>query len=180
VDGAPNALHSAAPPFRLVNQHDRTVTLASLRGKTVALTFLDPVCTSDCPIIAQEFRQADRILGASTKDVEFIAIDANPRYIATADLVAFDSQEDLGGLSNWLYLTGTDPQLRHIWNAYGIIVGYASGGAMIAHSDTAYVINRNGQLRSVLNADPGGATSATESSFAVTLADSITSARSGS
>jgi cytochrome oxidase Cu insertion factor (SCO1/SenC/PrrC family) len=180
VDGAPNALHSNAPSFSLLNQHDRNVTLASLRGKTVALTFLDPVCTSDCPIIAQEFRQADTILGAASKDVEFIAIDANPRYIATADLVAFDDQENLGSLSNWLYLTGTDPQLRHIWNAYGILVGYASGGAMIAHSDTAYVINRNGQLRSVLNADPGGATAATESSFAVTLADSITSARGGS
>jgi cytochrome oxidase Cu insertion factor (SCO1/SenC/PrrC family) len=112
--------------------------------------------------------------------VEFIAIDANPRYTAPDDLVAFDDQESLEHVRNWLYLTGSGAELRHIWDSYGILVGYASGGAMIAHSDTAYVINRSGDLRYELDADPGGATSATKSSFAVTLADSIASARTGS
>jgi cytochrome oxidase Cu insertion factor (SCO1/SenC/PrrC family) len=180
VDGAPSPIHVPAPAFSLVDQHDVPVTLSSLRGKTIALTFLDPVCTSDCPIIAQEFRQADSMLGAGSKGVEFIAIDANPRYTAPDDLVAFDDQESLEHVRNWLYLTGSGAELRHIWDSYGILVGYASGGAMIAHSDTAYVINRSGDLRYELDADPGGATSATKSSFAVTLADSIASARTGS
>jgi cytochrome oxidase Cu insertion factor (SCO1/SenC/PrrC family) len=179
VDGAPSPIHAAAPAFSLVNQHNAPVTLSSLGGKTIALTFLDPVCTSDCPIIAQEFRQADKVLGAGSKGVEFIAVDANPRYISTDDLVAFDDQEGLAHVGNWTYLTGSDAQLRHMWNSYGILVGYASGGAMIAHSDTAYVIDRHGQLRDVLDADPGGATPATESSFAVTLADAITSVARG-
>jgi cytochrome oxidase Cu insertion factor (SCO1/SenC/PrrC family) len=179
VDGAPSRIHAAAPAFSLVNQHNAPVTLSSLGGKTIALTFLDPVCTSDCPIIAQEFRQADKVLGAGSKGVEFIAVDANPRYISTDDLVAFDDQEGLAHVGNWTYLTGSDAQLRHMWNSYGILVGYASGGAMIAHSDTAYVIDRHGQLRDVLDADPGGATPATESSFAVTLADAITSVARG-
>jgi len=74
--------------------------------------------------------------------VDFVAIDANPRFISPDDLVAFDDQENLEHLGNWLYLTGSLPQLEKIWGAYGIVVGYASGGAMIAHSDTAYVINR--------------------------------------
>jgi cytochrome oxidase Cu insertion factor (SCO1/SenC/PrrC family) len=180
VDGAPSPLHSAAPPFSLVNQDDRAVTLSSLRGKTLALTFLDPVCTSDCPVIAQEFRQADQMLGAASRDVEFIAIDANPRFTSPEDLVAFDHQEDLTHVANWLYLTGSDAQLRDIWDAYGILVGYAPGGAMISHSDTAYVIDRRGDLRDVLDADPGGATAATKSSFAVTLADTIAGTRDGS
>jgi peroxiredoxin len=42
----------------LTDQHGRTITLANLRGKVVLLTFLDPVCTSDCPMEAQEFREA--------------------------------------------------------------------------------------------------------------------------
>jgi cytochrome oxidase Cu insertion factor (SCO1/SenC/PrrC family) len=179
VDGAPNAVHAPAPAFSLVNEHNAPVTLSSLRGKTIALTFLDPVCTSDCPVIAQEFREADRMLGAGSKGVEFIAVDANPRYTSPDDLVAFDNQEDLAHVANWVYLTGSDTQLRQVWNSYGILVGYASGGAMIAHSDTAYVIDRRGQLRDVLDADPGGATGATESSFAVTLADSISRVRDG-
>jgi cytochrome oxidase Cu insertion factor (SCO1/SenC/PrrC family) len=180
VDGAPSPVHTAAPAFGLVNQHDVPVTLSSWRGKTIALTFLDPVCTSDCPIIAQEFRQADRMLGAGSKGVEFIAVDANPRYTSPDDLVAFDAQEGLAHVANWAYLTGSDAQLQRVWNSYGILVGYASGGAMIAHSDTAYVIDRRGQLRDVLDADPGGATAATESSFAVTLVDSIAGVEKGS
>jgi cytochrome oxidase Cu insertion factor (SCO1/SenC/PrrC family) len=180
VDGAPNTLHSPAPAFSLVDQRGQSVSLTSLRGKTLALTFLDPVCTSDCPIIAQEFRNADQLLGAQASHVDFVAIDANPRFIAPDDLVAFDDQENLSHLPNWLYLTGSLAQLRKLWDAYGILVGYASGGAMIAHSDTAYVINRNGSLRDVLNADPGAATAATKSSFAATLADAIQGALAGS
>jgi cytochrome oxidase Cu insertion factor (SCO1/SenC/PrrC family) len=180
VDGAPSALHDAAPAFSLVNQRGRAVSLPRLHGKTIALTFLDPVCTSDCPIIAQEFRQADQMLGGDAKDVELVAIDANPQFRSPADLVAFDDQENLNHVPNWQYLTGSLSQLRRLWDAYGILVGYASGGAMIAHSDTAYVINRDGGLRYVLNADPGGATAATKSSFAAVLANSLKSTIGGS
>jgi cytochrome oxidase Cu insertion factor (SCO1/SenC/PrrC family) len=180
VDGAPDTLRYAAPAFSLVDQNDQAVSLSSLRGKTIALTFLDPVCTSDCPIIAQEFRQADQMLGAESKRVELIAVDANPRFIAPADLAAFDEQENLVHVPNWLYLTGSKAQLQHIWDAYGILVGYGSGGAMIAHSDTAYVINRSGGLRYVLNADPGSGTAATKSSFALTLANTIKGTAAGS
>jgi cytochrome oxidase Cu insertion factor (SCO1/SenC/PrrC family) len=180
IDGSPNTLHYPAPPFSLIDQHGQAVSLSSLHGKTIALTFLDPVCTSDCPVIAQEFRQADQILGAESKKVDLIAIDANPRYIAPDYLVAFDDQENLANLPNWLYLTGTDKELEAIWDAYGILVGYASGGAMIAHSDTAYVINRDGGMNWVLALDPGSPTSATKSSFAVTLANAITNSLNGS
>jgi cytochrome oxidase Cu insertion factor (SCO1/SenC/PrrC family) len=176
TDGAPDALNYPAPPFTLVDQNDRSISLAGLRGKTVALTFLDPVCTSDCPVIAQEFRQADQMLGALSRRVEMIAIDANPRYTTPDYLVAFDKQENLTHISNWLYLTGPLAQLRPIWDADDIQAGYAPGGAMIAHSEFAYVISPGGRMRDVLDSDPGASTSATESSFAVTLANAITSA----
>ncbi len=90
-----------------MDQRGESVSLPGLHGKTLALTFLDPVCTSDCPIIAQEFRNADLMLGAQASKVEFVAIDANPRFISPDDLVAFDNQEHLSHLSNWLYLTGS-------------------------------------------------------------------------
>ena len=63
TNGTPNVIDSPAPPFSLIDQHGNPVSLSSLRGHTVALTFLDPVCTSDCPLIAQEFHQADERLG---------------------------------------------------------------------------------------------------------------------
>ena len=156
------------------------VSLADLRGKTIALTFLDPVCTSDCPIIAQEFRQANQMLGALSKKVEFVAIDANPLYTAPDYLLAFDEQENLSHISNWAYLTGPLTQLKPIWNNYGILIGYSPGGAMIAHSELAYVISPSGQVRYSLDSDPGASTSATKSSFAVTLANALTRTVNGS
>jgi hypothetical protein len=83
------------------------VSLLSLRGKVVLLTFLDPVCTTDCPIIAQELRAADSMLGAKAGSTELVAVVANPTYTSTAFTAAFTRQEGLSQVSNWLYLTGS-------------------------------------------------------------------------
>ena len=64
IDGSSAPLHTLAPGFALTDQHGRPVSLASLRGKAVLLTFLDPVCVTDCPLEAQEFREAGVLLGA--------------------------------------------------------------------------------------------------------------------
>jgi cytochrome oxidase Cu insertion factor (SCO1/SenC/PrrC family) len=173
VDGAPQAVNGPAPAFSLVDQHGAPISLAGLRGKTVALTFLDDTCTTDCPVIASEFRTADRYLGTDARRVEMVAVNANPRFTAPAYLAAFDQQEGLAKLSNWLYLTGPLPELRRVWKSYGIAVVALPGGAMIGHSEYAYVINAQGRTRDLLDTDPGPATGATESSFAEMLAGTI-------
>ena len=64
----------------------------------------------------------------------------------------------------------------HIWASFGVQVAYEPGGAMIGHSDIAYVIDPRGFTRFILDADPGPATEATKSSFSVTLAKALDSA----
>jgi cytochrome oxidase Cu insertion factor (SCO1/SenC/PrrC family) len=175
IDGTPAAFDKPAPGFSLVDQYDRPVSLTSLHGKTFALTFLDDTCTTDCPVIAQEFRTADSYLGADARRVEMIAINANPRFIAPDYLAAFDRQEGLARVANWRYLTGSLPQLRQVWASYGIEVVSLPGGAMVGHSEFAYVIDGTGHTRDVLDTDPGPETEATSSSFAVVLANTIKS-----
>jgi cytochrome oxidase Cu insertion factor (SCO1/SenC/PrrC family) len=171
IDGSNSYWNYAAPGFRLVDQHGRTVTLASLHGKVVLLTFLDPVCTSDCPVEAQEFRQAGQLLGANDSRVELIAIVANPVDTQLGYTRAFDRQEGLSGVPNWLYLTGNLTQLQHVWKSYGIAADILPAGAMIAHTEVAFAIDGRGRVREELNFDPGPATAATQSSFAAELAD---------
>ncbi len=175
IDGTPNAVNYPAPPFRLVNQFGRSVSLQSLRGRAVALTFLDPVCVSDCPIIAQEFLATDEMLGATARRVELVAVVANPVYRSAGYLAAFDRQEGLGHVANWEFLTGSVSQLQGVWNSFGVLVAYSSGGSMIAHSDIAYVISPTGRARYVIDADPGPATQVSESSFSGVLASAIRS-----
>ena len=155
LNGSPNALEVPAPHFTLTDQHGRTVSLASLRGHTVALTFLDPVCTSDCPLIAQEFRQTDLQLGAAARNVDFVAIVSNPIYRSISFTNAFDSQESMNRLPNWYYLTGSVAQLQQVWNSYGVLVSTVGAGAMVAHSDLAFVIDGRGRERDALIDDPG-------------------------
>jgi cytochrome oxidase Cu insertion factor (SCO1/SenC/PrrC family) len=178
INGTPQVTNAPAPAFHLVDQYNRAVSLSSLQGKTIGLTFLDPVCTSDCPLIAQEFRAADIMLGGFARHVELVAVDANPRYIQPEFLRAFDAQEGLDHISNWLFLTGSLRQLESAWTGYGCQVTYEPGGAMVAHSDLAYVINGRGHTRDILNADPGPATAATQSSFSVLLTNALRSASS--
>jgi cytochrome oxidase Cu insertion factor (SCO1/SenC/PrrC family) len=159
-----------APAFRLTDTRGRTITLASLHGKAVLLTFLDPVCTTDCPLIAQEFKSAGMLLGAQASQVELVAIAANPTYYSTQFTQAFTQQEGLGPVPDWLYLTGTLPQLEHTWEQYGIEVQNLPAGAMSAHNDVAFVIDRAGRIRQEISDDPGPGTVSTQSSFAALLA----------
>ncbi len=172
VNGSPNLTNEPAPAFSLVDQSGKPVSLAGLRGKTVALTFLDPVCTSDCPLIAQSFHRADRMLGAQASQVEFVAIVANPIYRSVPTVDAFDRQEGLQDVRNWLYLTGSLQELTRAWNAYGIEVDISPAGAMVAHSETAFVIDARGRIRAVLGVNPG-TTSAAGSSMTALLANQI-------
>ena len=176
IAGSTAPLNFRAKAFQLTDQHGRTVTLASLRGKVVLLTFLDPVCTSDCPLIAQEFRAAGQLLGASARHVELVAVVANPVYHQVAYTQAFDRQERLTQVPNWLYLTGSVPQLQQVWKDYGIAAQVLPAGSMISHPDIAYVIDQAGQVRTELNTDPGPGTTATKSSFAVLLANAARNA----
>jgi len=171
IDGDVAPLNYPAPAFTLTDQDGRQVSLASLHGKVVLLTFLDPVCTNDCPVIAQEFRQADQVLGAKSRNVELIAIVANPLYHSIAYTRAFDSQERLTGVPNWLYLTGSLAQLQQAWKNYAVAAQILPAGGMIAHSDVAYVIDAQGHTRAELDFDPGPGTASSVSSFAVELSD---------
>jgi cytochrome oxidase Cu insertion factor (SCO1/SenC/PrrC family) len=172
VDGTPNTVDVPAPAFRLVDQTGRPVSLSDLRGRTVALTFLDPVCTSDCPLIAQEFRVADTLLGTEANRVVFVAVVANPLYRSTAFTKAFDRQEGLDDMRNWLYLTGSRSALEEVWKQYGIVADVAPAGGMVAHSELAYLIDARGRTREVLSTEPG-AGSASSSSFSVYLATAL-------
>ena len=172
IAGSTAPLNFPAKAFQLTDQHGRTVSLASLHGKVVLLTFLDPVCTSDCPLIAQEFRAAGQLLGASDRKVELVAVVANPVY------------HQVAGLHPGVRPPGTPdpgtqlavPHRQRAATPAGVEglrhrrADPARRWSMIGHPDIAYVIDRAGRVRAELNTDPGPGTTATKSSFAVLLA----------
>ncbi len=171
LNGAPQPQVSPLPKFSLVNQNGQEVSNSSLIGKVVALTFLDDVCVSTCPLIAQEFKRADSLIGSISKKVVLVAINSNPRFISTNYLQAFDRQEGLSSLVNWEFLTGTSyGQLALVWRHLGALVELLPGGSMVDHSEIAYIVGPKGNVRYLVNTDPGQATGALNSSFSGELA----------
>jgi cytochrome oxidase Cu insertion factor (SCO1/SenC/PrrC family) len=172
INGSSAPLNSPAPGFTLTDEYGHKTSLASLRGKVVLLTFLDDTCSVDCPLIAQEFRQAGELLGADAARVELVAVNYNPLYTQVSYIQAFDHQEGLDGVRNWLYLTGTKAELQHVWASYGAAPAEVlPAGSMIGHGDYAFVIDQDGHLRQELGFDTGPGTQATKSSFAAELTD---------
>ncbi|HVT70096.1 MAG TPA: SCO family protein, partial [Trebonia sp.] len=166
---------AAAPDFTLTDQDGRQESLSSLRGKVVLLTFLDPVCVTECPLIAREFWEAGQLLSARQRSqVELVAVNINPDYSQLAYIRAFDQQEDMKALPDWKFLTGTAAQLRKVYSSYGVASEDLPAGAMLGHSDIAFVIDQSGIMQQNLNFDPGPGTEATLSSFASELADAAT------
>lgn len=166
-----------APQFALTDQYGQRVTLASMRGRIVLLSFINPACTAGCPPVWQEFSQAARLAGSSTRPVELVAIAVSRSAVTVAKLAAFDRREGLAGLADWRYLTGPRRELQQLWYAYGISVREVSAQPMSIRS-VAYVIDAAGYVRAEYRTGPGPGTAAISSSFAVLFAEAARQAMS--
>ncbi len=132
------------PDLTLVNQAGRPVDLRQWSDKAVVLTFLDPVCFYQCPVIAEQIAYADRQLGPLAKDVEFVAVVANPIYRSLSTVRAFDSTLDMNQLPNWQYLTGSLPQLERVWAAFSLPIEVPRL-QMVDHPTLLYFVKPGGQ-----------------------------------
>ena len=131
----------------------------------IALTFLDPVCTTDCPLVAQEFDEVDQMLGG-------LAPRGVRRHRGQPDLSVRRGHgcvHSCRGARQCQKLAVPHriaERTRACLNAYGIDVAVEPAGAMVAHSEIAYLIDQKGRVRDILNADPGTGTAPMRSSFA--------------
>lgn len=136
-----------APPFSLVDQQGRRVSLAALRGRAVVLDFMDPRCTDICPIVSQEYLRAARLLGPKQlARIEFVSVNVNQYHERIADVAAFSREHGLSALPNWHFVTGTTAELKRIWKAYGVqVIPNPSGD--VVHTSIMYFVDRQGRLR---------------------------------
>ena len=135
-------LSGAAPGFNLTDQFGRRVSLRSLRGKVVVLSFNDPECTTICPLTTTAMVHAKELLGPAASDVDLIGIGANPERTEVKWVRAYSRAH--GMLHQWRFLTGTLPELKRVWRAYGIEAAVVKG--MIDHTPATYVIDQRGRF----------------------------------
>ena len=134
-------LSAIAPGFTLTDQFGKRVSLRSLRGKVVVLSFNDPECTTICPLTTTALLRAKKLLGPAASGVELLGIGANPLATQVKWVRAYSRAH--GMLHKWRFLTGSLPELRRVWRAYGIEAAVVNGS--IDHTPATYVIGPDGR-----------------------------------
>jgi protein SCO1 len=104
-----------APDFQLENQDGDTVTMSSLRGQPVVVTFLYTTCQDTCPIQAQTVRGALDELG---HDVPALAIAVDPPRDTPERAQAFLAKQRATGRID--FVLGSRAELRPLWKGYRI------------------------------------------------------------
>ncbi len=144
--GTATALHAQAtwndkpaPAFALPDELGRTVSLASLRGRTVLLTFLDSRCHTECPIEGEALAQLERQV-----HVPLVVVSVDPWGDAAWSVRAFASKARWSSFP-WHWLLGSQSQLRPVWRSYSVAVKRTPNDVL--HTLALYVIDSRGDQR---------------------------------
>jgi protein SCO1/2 len=121
-EGSPNTFEGAvmpaglrAPDFELRNQDGDPISMRSLRGRPVVVTFLYTTCQDSCPIQAQTMRGALDELG---HDVPALAIAVDPPRDTPERAQAFLSKQRATGRID--FVLGSRAELRPLWDGFAI------------------------------------------------------------
>jgi cytochrome oxidase Cu insertion factor (SCO1/SenC/PrrC family) len=137
----------AAPGFRLTDQNGKALALSSLRGKVVVLNFMDPHCTDICPLVSQEFVDAQHDLGKAAGQVVFAAVNVNQYFNRVSDMAAFSNEHQLNSIPSWHFFTGPVKTLQATWRDYNVEVQAPNPNADIVHTSVMYFIGPDGSER---------------------------------
>ncbi len=163
--GAASPINLTAPRFTLTDQFNHRYTLGEHRGYVTLLTFLDPVCWTDCPLLANQLAQVRSELPSNVK-LDIVAVAADPYHESIADLRHFIAIHHIGGVKDFYFVTGKLAQTSRVWSNYGITVEMTPTDAMSIHSDYMYIVNPHGRMKWVFHDDPGSGGAVAVSSVA--------------
>ena len=116
--------------------------LPSLRGHTSVVTFMDPRCTSICPIEGRQLASIIRRLPAASRPA-LVLVSVNPQATARDAARASRTWQLAPFHPHWVL--GTRVTLSEVWAAYHVQVRPTKGD--IVHTLVAYLVDRRGDER---------------------------------
>jgi len=152
-NGPSAPVNTKAPVFTLTDQFNQSFTLGEHSGRYTLLTFLDPVCWTDCPLLAAQLKSVRSQLAANAP-LDVVVVAANPDHQTLANVRHFIKIHYLASVKNFYFVTGKVNRTRPVWNSYGISVSNEPGELMSIHSDYMFIINPEGRLKWIIPDDP--------------------------
>lgn len=136
------------PEFAVEREDGWTVRSADLRGRAVAITFLDTQCTEACPVVAAQMAQAVRALEDDRERVVALAISVDPVNDTPARIRSFLAR--FRALDEIRYLDAPVSELRPVWEEFDVLASHDTGNSNM-HSAPVRVYDPSGRWRSTLH-----------------------------
>jgi protein SCO1 len=136
----------AAPDFALISQDGAEVTLAALRGKVVALTFIYASCPDVCPMLTDKLARVQDELGSDFgSKVAFVSITTDPER-DTPEVLKGYAEAFEANLAGWSFVTGEPAAVLDVARRYGVALAKAADG-QVDHTMLTTLIDRQGAMR---------------------------------
>jgi len=130
----------------LRDQTGKLFSLASLRGRSVAVVFFDSHCQQECPLEGRDLATAEQSLPPAQRPV-LVAVSVNP--LDTPASAAHAARAwGLASVASWHWLMGTRKALAPVWAEYHVYVSPHPVNGDIEHTEAVYLVDRRGYMRS--------------------------------
>src|SRR5437016_11285992 len=134
-----------APGFTLTSQDGAPISLANLRGKVVAVTFIFTRCTATCPVLTPMMSLVQDRLGRDFgSKVAFASITVDPEH-DTPEMLKLYAQMYGANVAGWSFLTGPPPVIADLARRYGVFAAKGADG-VVEHATLTSIVDRSGIL----------------------------------
>ena len=135
-----------APEFTLTAQDGAQISLANLRGKVVAVTFIFTRCSATCPVLTPMMSLVQDRLGRDFGDkIVFASITVDPEH-DTPEMLKLYAQMYGADVAGWSFLTGPPAVIADLTRRYGVFAAKNANGD-VEHSFLTSIVDQRGILR---------------------------------
>ena len=139
----------AAYAFELTDQHGEISGPADFRGRPVVLTFAFSHCTTVCPVLLNDLKEASRVLDNNTP---MLVVSLDPWRDRSTELASFAGKWEMGPSTR--FYTGNVDDVLDVIQRYNIPISRNEQNGDIYHPPMVYVLDADGNIAYSFNS-PG-------------------------
>jgi protein SCO1 len=108
------------PGMSLIDQNGKTVSLTSLKGRPVLISFIHASCKGACQMMTAKMKMVAQSLGSKfDSSVTMVSITTDPAHDGPRQLLAYAKNEGADA-AGWLFLTGKPKEVGRVLALYHV------------------------------------------------------------
>jgi protein SCO1/2 len=150
-----DTIYHSIPPFKFVNQDNKTITDNDLNGKIYIANFFFATCKTVCPKMNEQVHRVQQVF-KDVPDIRFVSFTVDPESDTVEALAAYAKQMDADN-NKWWFLTGNKDSIYDLARE-GYLVPAAIGRTEndFFHSQNLILIDKNKHMRGIYDGTETG------------------------